>query len=203
MAVPIVKMIGLGMGMLLWGMANLIMGWSSGTFGLFNLRKEEVPKPILNYLGVVAALLSIAIYVFVKTDVSSTVAKKKRTSLSDDEVSVLINGHAEEKSKEEEEASWVDKLNNTQKKILGILLSLVSGVFYGVNFDPPQYLMDHGGSKNGLDYVFSHFSGILVTSTFYMLLYCALMKNKPIIYPQSVLPGFFSGFLWAVADICW
>ena len=37
MVVPIVQMIGLSLGLLLWGTANLIMGWSSGTFGLFGL----------------------------------------------------------------------------------------------------------------------------------------------------------------------
>jgi hypothetical protein len=37
MVVPIVKMVGLSLGMLLWGSSNLIMGWCSGTFGLFGL----------------------------------------------------------------------------------------------------------------------------------------------------------------------
>lgn len=38
MVVPIVKMIGLSLGLLIWGATNLIMGWSSGTFGLFGLK---------------------------------------------------------------------------------------------------------------------------------------------------------------------
>ena len=55
----------------------------------------------------------------------------------------------------------------------------------------------------GLDYVFAHFTGILVTSTVYMLIYCVAMKNKPRIYPEVILPGFLSGTMWAVADIGW
>jgi len=55
----------------------------------------------------------------------------------------------------------------------------------------------------GMDYVFAHFTGILVTSTVYMLIYSASMKNKPRIYPQVILPGFMSGVMWAVADIGW
>jgi len=55
----------------------------------------------------------------------------------------------------------------------------------------------------GMDYVFAHFTGILVTSTVYMLIYSAFMKNKPRIYPEVILPGFLSGVMWAVADIGW
>ncbi|OXB66022.1 hypothetical protein ASZ78_003219 [Callipepla squamata] len=39
-----------------------------------------------------------------------------------------------------------------------------------------------------LDYVFAHFSGIFLTSTIYFLIYCAVRKNKPIVYPQAILP---------------
>ena len=55
----------------------------------------------------------------------------------------------------------------------------------------------------GMDYVFAHFTGILISSTVYMLIYSAVMKNKPRIYPAVILPGFISGVMWAIADICW
>jgi len=55
----------------------------------------------------------------------------------------------------------------------------------------------------GMDYVFAHFTGILITSTVYMLIYSAAMKNKPRVYPQVILPGFVSGVMWAVATISW
>ncbi|RMC13855.1 hypothetical protein DUI87_08938 [Hirundo rustica rustica] len=54
-----------------------------------------------------------------------------------------------------------------------------------------------------LDYVFAHFSGIFLTSTIYFLIYCAVRKNKPYVYPQAILPGFVSGVLWAIANCCW
>jgi hypothetical protein len=178
------------------------MGWSSGTFGLFDLRKEEVPKPALNYVGVIAALVSIVIYVFVKTDVESTV--KRKSSINEDpEDHVGLITNTPTHARVQQQTSWVDKLTKPQRKIFGIFLSVVSGILYGVNFDPPQYLMDHGHSKNGLDYVFSHFCGIYLTSTFFMALYCALKKNKPAIYSEAILPAFLSGSLWAVAQICW
>lgn len=40
-----------------------------------------------------------------------------------------------------------------------------------------------------LDYVFAQYSGIFLTSTVYFLLYCAIKKNKPQVFPKAVLPG--------------
>lgn len=42
-----------------------------------------------------------------------------------------------------------------------------------------------------LDYVFAHFSGIFITSSVYFIIYCAVMKNRPKVYPQAILPGEF------------
>jgi len=94
----------------------------------------------------------------------------------------------------------------TTKRIIGISLSVLSGVLYGSNFTPPQYIMDNcvdNCSQNGLDYVFSHFCGIYITSTTYFLGYAALRGNRPIVYPEIVLPGFVSGLLWSTAQISW
>jgi hypothetical protein len=48
-AVPIIRCIGLGLGVLVWGAANLIVGWATGNFGLFGLAKNTVNIPALNY----------------------------------------------------------------------------------------------------------------------------------------------------------
>jgi len=197
MVVPIVKMIGLSLGLLLWGSVNLMMGWSSGTFGLFGLTKESVPVPWLNYLGFCMAVLSIFIYVFIKTETKSI------EDSTDPERKGLITNDLSPLNLEETGDSWVDRLNPSQKKIAGVVLSVVSGIFYGVNFDPPTYLMDKGGPQNGLDYVFSHFCGIYLTSTAFFIIYCIAKRNKPVLYPKAVLPAFVCGALWAVADICW
>jgi len=200
MVVPIVKMIGLSLGLLLWGTVNLIVGWSSGTFGLFGLTKEQVPVPWLNYLGFLMAVLSIAIYVFIKSEATPI----NRDSNDDEEVKkALINQTSPSLQLEAEGSSWVDKLSLPQRRITGIILSVVSGILYGVNFDPPTYLMDKGGSQDGLDYVFSHFCGIYITSTAFFIIYCIAKKSKPSLYPQAVLPAIVCGGLWSIADICW
>lgn len=136
------------------------------------------------------AVVATVIYIFVKSEA---------TPVKSPEQEKLINVEDQQPPKGE---SWVDKLSLPQKRILGIVLSIVSGIFYGVNFDPPTYVMDHGGNQNGLDYVFSHFCGIYITSTCYFIIYCIVKKNKPEIYPEAILPGLLSGALWACAQIC-
>ena len=90
---------------------------------------------------------------------------------------------------------------------------ILAGIFFGLNFVPPQYLIDHptetgaavGGdhthSTDSLDYVFSHFSGILLASTAIVFLYAALKRNKPSVYPEVILPGLCCGILWAIAQV--
>ncbi|XP_023579467.1 transmembrane protein 144 isoform X2 [Octodon degus] len=49
--VPIIKTIGLGLGILIWGSFNALTGWASSRFGWFGIHAEEVSKPVLNYIG--------------------------------------------------------------------------------------------------------------------------------------------------------
>lgn len=52
----------------------------------------------------------------------------------------------------------------------------------------------------GLDYVFAHYCGILVTSTAYFFVYCAFKKNKPTINAAATLPAFVAGIMWGIAQ---
>jgi len=153
MVVTVIKCIGLALGMCLWGMANLLVGWFSGTFGLFGLNKEDVPKPLLNYFGFVLATFSIFVFLFIKPEV-------KQVSEDDSEEKNTINFKwwRRRSRKKKKKKDFIENLAVGQKRILGISLALISGVFYGTNFDPPQYVQDHGGSQEGLDYVFFHIS---------------------------------------------
>jgi glucose uptake protein GlcU len=219
LSVPIIKMIGMGLGLLIWGMVNLIMGWASGNFGLFGLNKQETDIPALNYVGVCVAAASVLCYAFVKPTVKKIGESDQEGGFEntsshsvngDDHVSRYLLEDEKEKEHERKEidettttTSWVDKLSPLQKRLAGVSLSVVAGLLYGVNFDPPQWLIDHKkGSSSGLDYVFSHFCGIFLASTVYFLIYCLLKRNKPEVYPQIVVPGFISGVMWAIAQTC-
>ena len=50
-----------------------------------------------------------------------------------------------------------------------------------------------------INYLFGHYSGILLASTFYFVVYCLLMKNRPRVYPKAILPGLLSGIMWGIA----
>eukprot|EP01121_Diplochlamys_sp_Union-15-3_P019849 TRINITY_DN7578_c0_g2_i1.p1 TRINITY_DN7578_c0_g2~~TRINITY_DN7578_c0_g2_i1.p1 ORF type:complete len:343 (-),score=59.58 TRINITY_DN7578_c0_g2_i1:807-1796(-) len=188
LTVPIIKTIGLSIGLLIWGMVNLCMGWLSGTFGLFGLKKQKVNKPALNYIGFALAIVSTVIYVFVKPNLENV----------DDDNAVLINEVTQKPP-----PSVFDNLSSGKKKALGALLSIAAGLCYGVNFDPVQYLIDNHPDKSQemIDYVWSHFTGLYMTSTFYFIVYSILKGNKPRVYSDTTFPSFVCGLIWAVADV--
>uniref|UniRef100_A0A8C0B9R0 Transmembrane protein 144 n=1 Tax=Buteo japonicus TaxID=224669 RepID=A0A8C0B9R0_9AVES len=189
--VPIIKTIGLALGLLIWASFNLLTGWASSRFGWFGIDPEEVSRPILNYIGAGLSLLSAVIFLFIKTEVQSSSASLESTPLLRERVSTLqLLFYSSERCS----------------------LAVVAGILYGSSFIPVLYIKDHGrrnetmytgASQFDLDYVFAHFSGIFLTSTIYFLIYCAVRKNKPNVYPQAILPGFVSGVLWAIANCCW
>ncbi|KAL4640391.1 transmembrane protein 144 isoform X1 [Arapaima gigas] len=185
--VPILKTIGLGLGILIWGSFNLLMGWASSRFGWFGIDSEEVAKPVLNYCG--AGLLCLYFRLM-----SSVLQRADSDGL----------GTTDE--------SWVDRLSPRMKRITGSVLAVVAGLLYGSSFIPVLYIKNHGArndsafagaSQFDLDYVFAQYSGIFLTSTVYFLIYCAFMKNKPKVYSKAILPGFASGMMWGIATCCW
>jgi glucose uptake protein GlcU len=244
--VPIVKCIGLALGLLIWGTANLVAGWGSGRFGWFGLDKDTINNPALNDVGVILAVISLGVSFFVRTTVVKPGELEDGRTLSDAEAllhrplvddgrgsdveSPSLNAYASEKgdptlptddlamhhvaasvvhaSAEPEEASWVDRLSPLQKRLFGVGASILSGLLYGVNFDPPQYVIDHredfpGAPTSSVELVFSHFVGIWMTSTVLLIGYAILKGNRPVVYPRVIVPGFISGVMWAIAQISW
>lgn len=50
-----------------------------------------------------------------------------------------------------------------------------------------------------LDYIFGHFTGIFLVSTFWFAVYSLYMRNRPKIYPKVILPALASGIIWGIA----
>ena len=243
MSVPVIKLIGLSLGLLIWGTTNMLMGWSSGTFGFFGLKSHTPDNVALNYCGVCVAVCALALYTQIRAtspeddkpkDDDKTVSllenttpttddddddvekPKVRTTSGDPDLDRMFNHYAsndhaslssatprllgvdpymkkskshgnrlydlahqqeESKSAADDENdvdtdgnTFIDRLPKQQKRLLGVCMAAVSGILYGTNFDPPQYLVDHGiGPTNMLDYVWSHFCGIFLTSTMYVV----------------------------------
>ncbi|XP_071950927.1 transmembrane protein 144-like [Antedon mediterranea] len=206
--VPIIKTIGLSIGILIWGSFNLLAGWASGRFGLFGLDKDVITKSVFNYLGVGLAMLRTMLSILIKAEVSTkSVAAVDQTSPLLNHVQNEVNTQVItiQHTVNTEDSSWVDILSPKKKRILGISLSMVAGTFYGLNFVPCLWIQDNveGSSEDGLDYVFSHFCGIFLTSSTYFFVYCALKKNRPQIPLGVVLPSLLSGVMWGIADSGW
>ncbi|KAJ8027750.1 hypothetical protein HOLleu_29790 [Holothuria leucospilota] len=213
--VPCLKTIGMGLGILLWGSTNLLVGWACGHFGLFGLKKDEITRPLLNYFGLGFALLRLILFLFVKSDAgistNSSVAPQRSVLVHDDDDPLLIPPHLQTGSVEnisqslKDDKSWVDKLSPIQKRLIGCTLALISGVLYGLNFVPCLYIQQNfeGAPGSGLDYAFSHFSGIFSSSTAYFLVYSSYMQNRPQLPPNLVWPSAACGIIWAIAQLGW
>ncbi|CAL1544403.1 unnamed protein product [Lymnaea stagnalis] len=100
---------------------------------------------------------------------------------------------------------FIENFSPMRKRIIGTVLSVFSGIMYGINFTPSIYVKEHysEASQNDLDYTFSQFTGIYVTSSTYFFAYCAFQRNKPKVYPSVILPGIVSGIMWGIATTCW
>jgi len=66
LSVPAIKLIGLGLSLLIWGISNMCVGWASSTFGILGVQTQHVAKPALNYSGAAVAVLALLVYLFVK-----------------------------------------------------------------------------------------------------------------------------------------
>jgi len=207
--VPIIKTIGLGLGMLIWGSFNLLAGWTSGRFGWFGLQPEIPNDTTLNYIAIGFAMTRALLFISVDNSAEMGNADKKDADL----YYTAVNSNKQSGDDEElidssgatSSLSWEEKMSPKSKRILGATLSVLSGVFYGLSFTPVIYVKENykDAPQHDIDYVFAHFSGIYATSTFYFIVYCMFKKNKPMIYPSAILPGMISGVMWAIADACW
>uniref|UniRef100_A0A3Q2CEB8 Transmembrane protein 144b n=1 Tax=Cyprinodon variegatus TaxID=28743 RepID=A0A3Q2CEB8_CYPVA len=197
-AVTIVKAIGLGLGILIWGSASLLMGWASSRFGWFGIDAQDVSRPLLNYCGAALCLLSGLVFFFVRSDVELHPESETVPLLIDREI---------------KKASFIKFFTlSCIPFISGCLLAVMTGLLFGSSFVPVLYIKNHsvcpdsifyGATVNDLDYVHAQTSGVFLASAVYFTIYCAVMKNKPRVYPRAILPGFLSGLMWTVGTYCW
>ncbi|CAF1999863.1 unnamed protein product [Rotaria magnacalcarata] len=210
-----IKTCGLAVGLLIWGTTSLVVGWAGGRFGIFGLA-PQVPttssKLAMNYASVVLAALSGVFFLFIKStkaprDVQSVNTIEDHSSINLDKVG---NNDTENDEYIDTDFPFLNRLSDRIQQILGCGLAALAGVFYGLMFIPDQYIRDHRQDfkyrdqlppNNGLYYINSQYSGILLSSLFYFVVYAALKRNKPRINPSIALPAMVSGAMWAVANI--
>lgn len=207
---PIINYIGLSLGLLLWGSLNMLFGWASGAFGLFGLKQQDIQNRTLNYIGVCVALVGLRLYLMVNTTVSTS------TSTTDEKPYSLLNAGSSsmaECSSPENEAEKIPYLTFERlvrnKRFLGVVMAIAAGALFGTSFNPSQYIIDndYNGNDDNLNYVFPHFTGIIMSSWAYTFLYWIYMeyylKKPPFVNPASFLPATLSGLMWGIACISW
>jgi len=68
--IPIVKFIGLGLGLLIWGSSSLIVGFFSGKFGLWGLDKQGVSHDGMNWGGIICIVAALGVFFFHQADIN-------------------------------------------------------------------------------------------------------------------------------------
>ncbi|PVD34609.1 hypothetical protein C0Q70_05885 [Pomacea canaliculata] len=204
-----------------------------GEFGWFGIEAEVPNRVNLNYIGVTLSVISSFIYMFVKSEVSAEdvevvvktgdegetdpLTQNQRTGLygtnSQEDILVFNKRRTPDSSKSINsddqqilhDHSIFNQMSTFKKRVVGIALSVVSGLMYGLSFSPAISWQDNhlDDSQNSLDYVFSHYCGIFLTSSVYFFIYIAIKKNKPKVYPRVILPAIASGVMWGIATACW
>lgn len=211
LAVPAIEAIGVGLGILIWSMANMLFGFATSRFGWFGIPKKIPSKPIMNYIGVAIALSSVLIYAAIKPNQED---QGKSKGGDDDREMESPNKHSPLSSDGDSDSGKgclrsckpIKDLPLTQRRILGVVLALLAGSLFGNTFVPTIYIQGwyEGASQEGLDYVFSNFVGIWLASTIIFVVYAAFKRNRPnIIDPTAILPALLSGLLWGCAQAAW
>ncbi|KAJ3588092.1 hypothetical protein NHX12_011687, partial [Muraenolepis orangiensis] len=186
-----------GLCVLLSGSSSLLMGWASSRFGWFGVNPEEVPSPVLNYCGAGLCLLSGVIFFFVKTNVEIQPLSEESPLLMNRRTGC---------------GAEVQKVGPTARRIIACLLAVAQGLLYGSTFTPVLYIKDHalvngsgyhGASQRDVDYLYTLCSGIFLTNTVYLILYCCLKGNRPQVLPRVILPALMCGVMWTIASYCW
>ena len=192
----IVQSIGMAKGLIIWGSTAMLAGWACGVFGLLGVHSQAdaIHSWPLNVAGLVLSLLSLIASLFIKPETAAV--QPSSSPLSE---KLLIIGET------------VEKTSSHKAALQGTAFALFAGLFFGVNFNGAQYVMDRAGtdeyphaSSHGLDYVPSQFSGVLLASTCYFALHTAIVKrNRPEVRGEIALPALLSGVMWGIADALW
>lgn len=215
LCVPVIKTIGLTVGITVWGLSNMFGGW---LVGRFLLNQDPKCQP-LNYVGIFLICSSFFALAAVRSDTKA--GKKKlhggaggeasETSklLQADGSQLSVNSSSNvypENTQADSDYSWVERLGKWPRIVIGLAMALTAGVFFGQMFLPIiflQHCQDGHHSTEGWDYLFGHYTGILATSTLYIGIYSIAKCNKPAVYPKAILPGLISGIMWGIATAAW
>ncbi|VDK47830.1 unnamed protein product [Anisakis simplex] len=196
-AIPIIRRLGMAMGMLIWNTTNCLAGWAGGNFGLFGMKARPASNPLLNYIGLVFVIVGGVLFSQVKGNAPAeqppkevtleSLTKEEKDQLSSDDPPSAKVVNDEKQAEQEKHSDSKDRLNTRSstcvfdvKKGLcsGLALALGAGFLYGTTFAPVIYIQDNVEGADGR----------------------GLPKNNPIINNTITLPALCAGTIWIVAQ---
>jgi hypothetical protein len=203
--VPILKTIGIGMGTSIRASIGIVIGWVSARYGIFGTTPEYPNNLLENYLGVVLSVIGALLFLFVKPSVINNSSTTENQPLLPSATQDLHYQAIEIKNIDIDEGKlYLVNLTPLRKRILGVSLSITAGIAVGLAYVPYLYVVDRfdNVSKNGLDYIFSMFTGDLISVFTYFVFYCILKKNRPYVNREAILPGCVNGWIWGIGACC-
>ncbi|CAD6190986.1 unnamed protein product [Caenorhabditis auriculariae] len=190
----IMNRLGMALGVLIWNTFSCTIGWATARYGLFGV-PQSLPNSItLNYIGIVLLLAGSTFYLFIKSNLDPglpSTASKVALKEAEEQVQKM--------DLTEEEAAPPSV--STLERFICVCAAVVNGCFFGSMCTPVAYLQSRrdvypDAPTTGLPYLFSFFLGVIVTSTFILIIYSIVKRNSPTMPPTLVLPSLTSGVIF-------
>jgi hypothetical protein len=162
----------------------------------------EVPSNILfNYTGVALCIVSLFAFVFIKTEEDLDRANSRSSNNEEDREPVFSQRNVQSdygsvlNNSIRRETDLLERFGPRTRRILGVILSLFSGIMYAVSMTPLLYIESNypNASQNFNDYAYSYGVGIFLGFLLFLVAYCALRKGQPVVYPKVIIPGLIAG----------
>jgi len=166
----IIDCIGLGLGLLIWGSANMVVGWSSAHFGILGVKQQFVSHPAMNCIGAAIAVVAIMVYSQVKPMGNEERANRKKAG----KYQIPINAG----DVYEDMANMIDKTDDVEdddgkltagwsmatRRVVGCLLAVVAGSLFGACFNPAQGVQDYSETNYCSKINYTHAKNVLATA---------------------------------------
>ncbi|GMS84085.1 hypothetical protein PENTCL1PPCAC_6260 [Pristionchus entomophagus] len=205
-SVPIIEGIGVGLGMLIWGTIQVLVGWGVARFGIFDLLSPSpTAHDVLNYVGMAVTVVCGILFVFVRHNEEEKEEEEKQNK--DSEITVEME---EINSNKQQEKPVVQNAKAAAvKKIPYLIMACCLGVLHGLMMSPVDIAKQRTPEENKadkyhmFDFVFSYFSTVFAFSTLYFIVYCIVRRGKAHVKAELVVPSVIYGCLWSVGMTLW
>jgi glucose uptake protein GlcU len=234
LTVPIVKTLGLGLGFAIWVSVNLIVAFVIGMVGIGGdiLPPEKISSPLMGITGAVLATIAVLLFSQVRPTLEKKSSEKNDVDDDDDDDDDDLtrqffddgdygeSGRRGSKSQAAAAAASYSYTSSAPKgsrihndNRVGIVLAIVAGTLYGVQFVPlsvwNKKIDDAGdifghrvakdGSVTAVRFFFSQALGIFLVSFVGFAAYCwRYGPAAALVPPGAMLPCVASGLVWSL-----